>query len=118
MPNVEAFENKAAYYGTLFHELAHSTGHQIRCNRKSLTENVGRSNLDVYTVEELVAELASSYLDSFAGIQYDLPNSVSYMQDWITTLKKKDSKTMIISAAAQAQKACDYILNIQPVAET
>ena len=33
MPHLEQFENGAAYYAALFHELAHSTGHATRLNR-------------------------------------------------------------------------------------
>ena len=37
MPPRDAFDNAQAYYSTLFHELAHSTGHRKRLDRATLT---------------------------------------------------------------------------------
>jgi antirestriction protein ArdC len=41
--------------------------------------------------------------------QHTIPNSSAYIQSWIRTFKG-DPKVLVI-AAAQAQKAVDYILN-------
>lgn len=41
MPTRETFRAEWRFYKTLFHELAHSTGHASRLNRQSLTENRG-----------------------------------------------------------------------------
>ena len=35
MPKMETFESVTGYYATLFHEMAHSTGHESRLNRLS-----------------------------------------------------------------------------------
>jgi len=120
MPEQGYFESEEAYYSTLFHELAHSTGHESRLCRKSLIENMG-INADgdtarkIYAEEELVAEMAASFLGAHAGItDSELANSASYLQSWIVALKSKDAKGWIIRAASQAQKAANYILNIKP----
>jgi len=117
MPERGYFTSEEAYYSTLFHELAHSTGHQSRLARKSLMENKGMDAegeaRQVYAEEELVAEMAASFLSAHAGImEAELPNSAAYLQGWIDALKSKDAKGWIIRAASQAQKAADYILNV------
>ncbi|MGH7952670.1 MAG: zincin-like metallopeptidase domain-containing protein, partial [Limisphaerales bacterium] len=39
MPNRERFGKPEEYYGTLFHELIHSTGHPTRLNRSTLCKS-------------------------------------------------------------------------------
>ena len=108
------------YYSTLFHELTHSTGHASRLARKSLLENkgieaAGDTARKTYAEEELVAEMGTSFLNAHAGIAEDeLSNSAAYLQSWMDALKGKDAKGWIIRAASQAQKAANYILNLQP----
>ncbi len=120
MPELGFFDGEEAYYSTLFHELAHSTGHASRLARKSLLENKGIADTggtarQTYAEEELVAEMGASFLNAHAGIIEDeLNNSAAYLQSWIDTLKSKDAKVWIIRATSQAQKAANYILNIQP----
>lgn len=117
MPEGGYFESEQAYYSTLFHELAHSTGHASRLARKSLLDNQG-INADgdtarkIYAEEELVAEMGASFLNAHAGIiESEINNSSAYLQSWINALKSKDAKSWIIRAASQAQKAADFILN-------
>jgi antirestriction protein ArdC len=122
MPERGFFSSEEAYYSTLFHELAHSTGHESRLSRKSLLKNKGieaeGEARKVYAEEELVAEMGASFLNAHAGIiETEIQNSASYLQGWIDALKSKDAKGWIIRAASQAQKAADYILNIQPEAQ-
>jgi antirestriction protein ArdC len=110
MPKIETFANSESYYGTLFHELVHSTGHNERLNRKELLESKGFRSED-YAVEELTAEMGASYLKSYAGIPIEqLENNAAYIQGWLERLK--NDKRFIVHASAQAQKATDYILNI------
>ena len=57
--------------------------------------------------------MGAAYLCAAAEIDSsEFENSAAYLQGWIAALKSKDAKTWIIRAAAQAQKAADYILNI------
>ena len=120
MPERGFFESEEAYYSTLFHEHVHSSGSASRLARKSLLENkgiddAGDSARKTYAEEELVAEMGASFLNAHAGIAEDeLANSAAYLQSWMDALKSKDAKGWIIRAASQAQKAANYILNIQP----
>lgn len=112
MPEQKLFTSDEAYYATLFHELAHSTKHPDRLNRKGSSEEIqtvhsfGRKE---YAREELVAEMTSAFLCGEAGIlDPQIDNSAAYVQNWLKVFKN-DKKVLII-AAAQAQKAADYIL--------
>ncbi len=116
MPNIKFFTNEEAYYSTLFHELSHASGHISRLARKSLMENKGMSATGdtahkTYAEEELVAEMAASFLNARAGIIEDeIENSAAYLQSWINALRTKDAQSWIVRAASQGQKAADFIL--------
>jgi len=111
MPKIETFDKSEDYYGALFHELVHSTGHGERLNRKELLESKGMRT-DKYAIEELTAEMGASYLKSHAGIPIEeLENNASYIQGWLEHLK--NDRKFIVYASSQAQKATDYILNVK-----
>lgn len=121
LPERRYFTSEESYFSTLFHELAHATGHPSRLARASLMENKGIEAAGearkVYAEEELVAEMGASFLCAHAGIiEAELENSAAYLQGWMDALQSKDAKSWIICAAAQAQKAADFILNIPPEA--
>ena len=108
MPDKGHFTAEADYYGTLFHELIHATGHKSRLDRLTAT-SFGSAQ---YGREELVADMGSAFLCGHAGIERQLESNASYLAGWLKALKA-DSK-LIVQAAAQAQKASDYILNVKP----
>ena len=108
MPDMKRFDRESGYYATLFHELVHSTGHEKRLKRQSITER-NRYGSDPYCKEELVAELGSAFLCGYSDIvDRTIDSSAAYLENWLTQLK--NDKTLIVSAAAQAQKAADFIL--------
>ena len=107
LPPKEAFTSSEEVYSTLFHELAHSTGHASRVGRKGVTEPTYFGSHD-YSQEELVAELSASMLCGVAGVETTIENSAAYIQGWLSVLKK--DKKLLVLAAAQGQKAADYIL--------
>lgn len=111
MPDVKQFESSEAYYSTLFHELTHATGHFTRLNRKEVTEP-NRFGSDPYSREELVAEMGSAFLCGHCAIENKtIDQSASYIQSWLGRLK--EDRKLVVHAAAQAQKACDFILGIE-----
>jgi len=108
IPSKREFKDREKYYSSAFHELVHSTGHETRLNRKNFKHN-GFGD-EKYSKEELVAEIGASFLCATCGIENKtIDNSSAYIQGWLKRLN--NDKTLIISAAAQAQKAVDYILN-------
>lgn len=111
MPDRVRFESEAGYFSTLFHELLHSTGHASRLNRPTLTESEGYGSTP-YCKEELIAEMGAAFLCGHAGIaETTLENSASYIQGWLEALR--GDKKLIVQAAAQAQKAADFILGVK-----
>lgn len=77
------FETSQAYYGTLFHELVYSTGHESRSNRPDPMDS-GEFASKMYSKEELTAECGRCFLASFAGITLNcLVNQVAYIQAWL-----------------------------------
>lgn len=111
MPDAKMFVSSEAYYSILFHELTHATGHSSRLNRKEVTDPVHFGS-DPYSREELVAEMGAAYLCGHCAIERTtLDQSASYIQDWLTRLR--DDRKLVVQAAAQAQKACDFILDVQ-----
>jgi antirestriction protein ArdC len=108
LPVRERFEQAEGYYATLFHELIHATGHESRLNRASLTEKSGFGS-NPYCKEELIAEMGAAFLCGQAEIaERTIDNSAAYLQNWLEQLR--NDRTLIVQAAAQAQKAADFIL--------
>ena len=108
MPDRARFDTEAGYFATLFHELTHASGHKSRFNRPTLTESQGFGS-NPYCKEELIAEMGAAFLCGQAGIAENiLENSAAYLQNWLEQLQ--NDKALIVQAAAQAQKAADFIL--------
>jgi antirestriction protein ArdC len=112
MPTPESFESPEAYYSTLFHELTHSTGHRSRVDRFTATDYTAKFGSEPYAKEELVAELGAAFLRAACGIttEPEEANSASYLHGWLSVLK--NDRRMLVNAAAQAQKAADFILDL------
>lgn len=108
IPRREAFSSPEEYYSTLFHELSHSTGAEHRLARKGVTEHTSFASHS-YSFEELVAEVASSFLAGEAGISASvIENSASYIAHWSKVLRSEPK--WMVQASAQAAKAADMIL--------
>jgi antirestriction protein ArdC len=101
------FTGDDEYYSTYFHELAHSTGHESRLNREGVIEGHAFGS-ELYSEEELVAELTAAFLSGETGIlPSTVNNSTAYIKSWLTALKS-DPK-MLVKAAGRAYKAAHYI---------
>lgn len=113
VPEASNFHTPEDFYSTLFHELAHSTGHSKRLDRATLTEKASFGS-ETYAKEELVAELGAAFLSNTAGLDLARtePSTASYLANWLQALR--NDKRLIISAASQAQKAANHILGIVP----
>jgi antirestriction protein ArdC len=114
MPSPEQFRSGEDYYSVLFHELTHSTGHESRLARKGVSATDGQWSAfgsNPYAKEELVAEMGAAFLCGQAGIvERTLDNSAAYVASWLSRLK--DDPKLVVQAAAQAQKAADFILAV------
>ena len=64
---------------------------------------------DPYCKEELIAEMGAAFLCGHAEIiNTTIDNSAAYIKGWLERMHQ--DKTLIVQAAAQAQKAADFIL--------
>ena len=106
-PELAQYANPQEYYSTLCHEMAHSTGHKSRLNRKEVNDPITFGSHD-YSLEEMVAELTAAFLCAEAGLDNTLDNSAAYIKGWHAKLSA-DPK-LFWTAAGRAQKAADYIL--------
>ncbi len=112
LPKKDLFKSNEEFYSTLFHELVHSTGHERRLNRRNSLEPRSFGSND-YSKEELCAEMGSAFLCGESGIvERVIDNSAAYIQGWLKRLRC--DKKFLIHAAAQAQKASDFILCKSP----
>ena len=96
------------FYGTLFHELTHWTGHTSRKDRL-----IKRASRQDYAFEELVAELGACFQSVHFGIEPAEVNAdhTKYLNGWLQALK--DDKQLIFKASAQANKAIQYLQGLQ-----
>lgn len=104
MPDTEQFQTLEAYYHTLFHEIAHSTGHESRTDRLDL----GTFGSDKYAKEELVAEFAAAFMCSNTGVPLDESQSAAYLKAWATRCKAEPK--LLFSAANAAQFAANMVM--------
>jgi len=108
LPLIDQFRNTAEYYGTAFHELTHSTGHESRLNRLHTVAAFGSED---YSKEELIAEIGAAALVNHAGLETadSFKNNTAYIQNWLQALR--NDKRFIVSVAGKAEKAVNLILN-------
>lgn len=109
VPFIGLYEQPEEYYSTAFHEAVHSTGTVTRLNREGLKK--GSFGSEIYSREELIAEIGSAGILASLGIETEksFTNSVAYIQGWLEALK--NDRRLIVAAAGQAEKAMNYILS-------
>lgn len=102
MPPIGTFHSASDFYGTLAHEAAHSSGHKTRLDRFQKFQTKQQ-----YAFEELIAEIAAAMLGVEFGFKPDFAQTAAYVEGWTKALK--EDNRAIFKAAAEAQKAVDYI---------
>lgn len=119
VPLPEQFKGEAhsdrlhGYYGTVLHELTHWTGSKKRLDR----EKGIRYGDEKYAKEELIAELGAAFLCAELGISSEpREDHAHYLNSWLKALK--DDKKLIVKAASQARKACEFLKELQPAAQS
>ena len=106
IPDFSAFHDEKSYYSTLFHELAHATGHPQRLNR----DLSGRFGSESYAIEELRAEIASMFLAQDFSMELDrkhIDNHKAYIQSWLKTIKKQPM--VLFKAIKEAEGIASYM---------
>ena len=113
LPPRELFSSAEEFYATALHETVHSSGSEKRLAREGICEAAPFGS-PVYSKEELTAEMGAAYLCAEAGISNAvIGNQAAYVAGWLKKLR--DDRKLLIHAAAQAQRAADYILNVPRV---
>lgn len=110
MPPFVNFKDAEGYCATLAHEMTHWTKHPARLSRDFGRRAFGDEG---YAREELVAEIGAAFLCCDLGITPEpRDDHASYLNHWLKVLK--EDKRAIFQAAAHAQKAVDFLHDLQP----
>lgn len=104
LPQPTQFRDSESYYAVLAHECIHWTGAKHRLDR-GFSERFGD---EAYAAEELVAELGAAFLAADLHLRPE-PRSdhARYIASWLKVLK--NDPRAILTAAAKAQQAVDYL---------
>jgi antirestriction protein ArdC len=109
LPPRELFISAEEEAATTAHEVIHFSGSEKRLAREGICEAAPFGS-PVYSKEELVAEMGAAFLCAEAGISNAvIANQAAYVAGWLKQLR--DDRKLLIHAAAQAQRAADFILN-------
>ena len=106
IPNDDAFDTPADATSVKAHEGCHATGAEHRLNRG--LNKAGPANAGAYAYEELIAELGSAMVCASLGIPLDKLRHTDYIGVWLKRLK--DDRNYIFKAAADANKAMQYLM--------
>lgn len=96
------------WFRALFHELTHSTGHPSRNNRDMGASYSSGYEDRAYCIEELTAELGSSFLTEECGMYSTRVLHTHYLQHYIWEMNATPS--VVVHAAEQAAEAAQLIL--------
>lgn len=106
IPPMEHFKTEYGYCATQLHELCHATGHIDRLGRAM----INKFGTPEYAIEELRAEIGSSFLMQELNLQHDeshINNHIAYVQNWIEVLKKDPNE--LFRAVKDAESIVEYI---------
>ena len=104
VPEKEQFKSGEAFYGTLFHEMTHSTGAEGVLDRIKPT-TFGSAE---YAREELVAELGSALVAQRYGMTKHIKeDSCAYLKGWLDELK--ESPQFIKTTLLDVKRAASLI---------
>lgn len=104
VPEKAQFKDGESFYGTLLHEMTHSTGAESRLGR---IKPAAFGSAD-YAREELVAELGSALVAQRYGMSRHLKeDSAAYLKSWLGSLK--ESPQFIKTTLLDVKKATSVI---------
>lgn len=104
VPEKRQFKDGEAFYGTLFHEMTHSTGAKGVLDRLEPTAFGSKE----YAREELVAELGSALVSQRYGMTKHIKEDCcAYLKSWLDSLK--ESPQFIKTTLMDVKKASSLI---------
>lgn len=104
VPEKKQFHDGESFYGTLFHEMVHSTG------AKGVLDRIKPSGFgsEDYAREELVAELGAALVSQYYGMTRHIKDdSCAYLKAWLDRLKQ--SPQFIKTVLTDVKKAVSMI---------
>lgn len=108
VPEKPQFRDGESFYGTAFHEMAHSTGAEGQLNRI----NPSAFGSAEYAREELVAELTAALTAQRYGMTKNLKDdSAAYLKSWLDSLKESPQfiKTTLLDVKKAASMLTQHI---------
>lgn len=105
VPEKRQFKDGEAFYGNLWHEMAHST--TLRLDRIKDT-----TDPQAYAVEELVAELTAALVGQHCGVVKHLSDdSAPYLKGWLRNLREQPAfiKTVLLDVKRAARLIIDEL---------
>ena len=104
VPEKKQFIDGESFYGTLLHEMIHSTGTEERLNR----DMSGHFGSVPYAREELVAELGSAMAAINFGINKSIKDeSKEYIKSWLDAMQQNPK--FLMSVIGDIAKAVDFV---------
>ena len=102
LPRQEQFHDMEAFYSTMLHEMAHSTGSAGRLDR-----HLGEPSAAAYGREELVAEFSAALVGLGLGVSSGIrAENVAYLKDWLRELREKPA--FIFSVLSDVQQVVRF----------
>ncbi len=108
LPPKENFVSQQDFYATMGHEIAHSTGAEKRLARPL---DSYYANAESYAMEELRAEIASTYFCAELGIPISekaMENHQAYVSSWLDAIR--EDHNALFAALKDADQICDYMM--------
>ena len=110
MPAEGRFATPSAYYGTLLHEVIHSTKRALQ--RPQWYSGKGMDKNQAYAAEELVAELGMLLLARRLNVPLapeDAEQTASYLKGWSLRAAVQENPQLLYQTARLAQQAVDHL---------
>lgn len=108
VPEKSQFKDGESFYGTLLHEMTHSTGGENALGRIKPSA----FGSDDYAREELVAELGSALVCQRYGMAKNLKqDSATYLKSWLDSLRESPQfiKTTLVDVKKATSMICQNI---------
>ena len=109
LPPNEAFFSTAERVSTTLHELSHATSTPSCLDRSIVSYH---QDPDQYAVEELRAEIASTFVSAEIGLEMPdsvVENHMAYVSSWLSQIKQDHS--VLFSAIKDADRIADYMVD-------
>ena len=108
LPPDEAFFSTDERIATALHELSHATSAPSRLDRPIVGYY---QNPDQYAIEELRAEIASTFVSAEIGLEIPdsvVENHMAYVSSWLSQIKQDHN--VLFAAIKDADKIADYMV--------